>query len=201
MLTNDPLTSTDDSCASEQFHSVLPPPLVCTSNNTVDPNNTIDSNSTDSQGCFCKLTIRSGDSSVPTESSNQSAHIILTPNSDEDNLNGFKTTLAASITKIIECDDALREFDELRSILKEAKKSKNRPNNLKDKVVRYNMLTAKISLRILGRRTELDQAIKDFEQQYFMQHSKLPKREPTYIELLKERNYAKAALRAMNVSL
>ena len=116
MLTNDPLTSTDDSCTSEQFHSVLPPPLVCTSNNTVD------SNSADSQGCSYKLTIRSGDSSVPTESSNQSAHIILTPNSDEDNLNGFKTTLAASITEIIECDDALRKFDELRSILKEAKK-------------------------------------------------------------------------------
>ena len=95
----------------------------------------------------------------------------------------------------------MREFDKLRSILKEAKKSKNRPNNLKDKVVRYNMLTAKISLQILACRTELDKAIKDFEKQYFMQYSKLPKRKPTYMELLKERNYAKAALRAMNVSL
>lgn len=62
------------------------------------------------------------------------------------------------------------------------------------------MLTAKISLQILGHTTKLDKAIKDFERQYFMQHSKLPKREPTYMELL-ERNYAKAALRAMNVSL
>ena len=98
MLTNDHLISVDDSCTSEQFHSVLAPPSVCTSNNT---------DSTDSQGCSNKLSIRSGYSPAPTESSHQSAHIILTPNSDEDNLNGFKTTLAASITKIIECDDAL----------------------------------------------------------------------------------------------
>ena len=95
----------------------------------------------------------------------------------------------------------LSEFDDLRSILKEAKKSKNRPNNLKDKVVSYNMLTAKISLQILARRTELDTAIKAFEHQYFMQHSKLLKREPRYMELLKERNHAKSVLRAMNVSL
>lgn len=140
---------------------------------------------------------------MPTESSyHQSAHIILTPNSEEQhNVDGLKTTLAASITNIIDSDATLREFDEFRFILKEAKKSKSRPHNLKDKVVRYNMLTAKLSLQILARRTELDTAIKAFEQQYFNKHSKLPKYEPTCMELLKKRNNAKAALRAMNVSL
>lgn len=139
-------------------------------------------------------------SPAPKESSHhQSTHIILTTNSEEHH-DSFKSTLAASIANIIECDATLREFDELRSILKEAK-SKNRPNNLRDKVVRYNTLTAKLSLQILARRTELDTAIKAFEQKYFIEHSKLPKREPAYMELLKERNYAKAALRAMNVSL
>ena len=42
-------------------------------------------------------------------------------NSDEHHVEGLKT-LAASITKITECDDTLREFDNLRSVLKEAKK-------------------------------------------------------------------------------
>lgn len=66
----------------------------------------------------------SGDSPVPTESSLQSTHIVLTASSDEHHIEGLQTTLAASITKIIQCDETLREFDNLRSILKEAKKKK-----------------------------------------------------------------------------
>ena len=127
-------------CTPEQSHLILP---------TAPPSDRVESNSTDFQG-------PEGSINSP-ESSHQSAHFILTANSDKNNVDGFKTTLAASIAKIIEYDDTLREFNELRSVRQRS------PNNLKDKVVRYNMLTAKLSLQILGQRTERDTIIKAFE--------------------------------------
>jgi hypothetical protein len=203
--TNPPTLQDDDVLPSdlslahtEESHSVLP--LLRKSKDTAAEG--LEITSINSPGCSYQPTQSSFHSPALTESSlhHQSDHIILASNS-EHNVDGLKTTLAASITNIIDCDATLREFDELRSVLKEAKKSKSKPHNLKDKVVRYKTLMAKLSLQILGRRNELDTAIKAFEHQYFAKYSKLPKREPTYTELLKKRNYAKAALRAMNVSL
>ena len=121
----------------------------------------------------------------------------------DDHNSELKTTLAASIWKVLKGDDhIIREFDELRSTLKEAKKNKSRKNNLKEKVVRYNTLAAKLSLQVLARRTQLDEAVKEFEHQYFLKHGQLPKHNvSSYTELITERNHAKVALRTLNISL
>ena len=103
-------------------------------------------------------------------------HMVLTHSNDHDS--ELKTTLAASIQKVLKGEDQIiREFDELQSILKEAKKDKGRKNNLTEKVVRYNTLAAKLSLQVLARRTKVDKAVKEFEHQYFLKHGQLPKRD------------------------
>ena len=141
-----------------------------------------------------KSTLATSDACLPT-------HMVLTHSDDHDS--EMKTTLAASIQKVLKGDNhIIREFDELRSTLKEAKKNKGRKNNLKEKVVRYNTLAAKLSLQVLARRTQLDEAIKEFEHQYFLKHGQLPKRDVcSYTELITERNHAKVALRTLNISL
>jgi hypothetical protein len=96
--------------------------------------------------------------------------MVLTHSDDHDPQ--LKTTWAASIRKVLKGDDdIIREFDELRSILKEAKINKGRQNHLKDKVVRYNTLAAK---QLLARRTQLDDAVKESEHQLFLKHGQLP---------------------------
>ena len=75
----------------------------------------------------------------------------MVPTHSDDHDSELKTTLAASIQKVLKGDNhIIREFDELRSTLKEAKKNKGRKNNLKEKVVRYNTLAAKLSLSSVG---------------------------------------------------
>lgn len=81
------------------------------------------------------------------------------------------------------------------------KNTRCRPNNVKDIVERYKMLSAKISIQVLAKRTQLDDAVKRFEQQYFLKHGQLPKGDLSYSELLKERNHAMAVLRTLNISL
>ena len=117
--------------------------------------------------------------------------MVLTHSEDHDS--ELKTTLAASIRKVLKGDDhIIREFDELRSILKDAKKNKGRNNNLKEKVERYNTLAAKLSLQVLARRTKLDEAVKEFEHQYFLKHSGLPKRDvPSYTKLITQKKPCK----------
>ena len=66
---------------------------------------------------------------------------------------------------------------------------------------RYKELSANISLQVLAIRTQSDNAVKKFEQQYFLKHGQLPKHDPSYNDLIKERNHAKAVLRALNISL
>ena len=131
-------------------------------------------------------------------------HLLLTTLDEPEPglLSNLKTTLAASISRLVKDDqNLLQEFDGLRSKLKEAKKNKGRQINLKEKVERYNLLSAKISLQVLAKRTQLDEAVKKFEQEYFLKHGQLPQRDLSYIQLIKERNNAKAVLRTLNVSL
>ena len=87
--------------------------------------------------------------------------------------------------------DLLKEFDELRSTLKEARKTRGNPNNIKDEVERYKVLSANISLQPLAKRTQLDNAVKKFEQQYFVKHGQLPKCDPSYNGLIKEKKSCK----------
>jgi hypothetical protein len=127
-------------------------------------------------------------------------HLVLTTIDEHDS--DLKTTLAASIGRLVKGDEhLLKEFDQLRSTLKEAKKTRDRPKNMKDKVERYKVLSAKISLQVLGKRTQLDDAVKKYEHHYFLKHGQLPKSDPSYADLIKERNHAKAILRTLNISL
>ena len=71
-------------------------------------------------------------------SSNSPTHFVLTTFDEHDD-SDLKTTLAASISKLVKGDEnLLKEFDELRSTLKEAKKTTDRPKSMKDKVERYS---------------------------------------------------------------
>ena len=80
--------------------------------------------------------------------------------------------------------DLLKEFDELCSTLKEARKTRGNPKNIKDEVERCKVLLANISLQPLAKRTQLDNAVKKFEQQYFVKHGQLPKCDPSYNGLI-----------------
>ena len=77
-------------------------------------------------------------------------HLQLTTFDEPERLSSnLKTTLAASISRLVKDDDTLlHEFDELRSTLKEAKKNKSIQINLKEKVERYKVLSAKITLQV-----------------------------------------------------
>ncbi len=144
---------------------------------------------------------RSPENTPSSSSAYSPTHVVLTTFDEHDN-SDLKTTLAASISRLVKVDEKiLKEFDELRSTLKEAKKTRYRPKNLKDKVERYKVLSAKISLQVLAKRTQLDDAVRKYEHQYFLKHGQLPKRDPSYTDLIKERNLAKGVLRTLNISL
>lgn len=69
---------------------------------------------------------------------------------------------------------------------------------MKGKVERYKGLSAKFSLQALAKTTQLDNAVKKIEQQYFLKHAN----SPSVIHLtMKGKNHAKAVLRALNISL
>ena len=77
-------------------------------------------------------------------------HLVLTT-FDEHCDSELKTSLAASISRLVKSDEhLLKEFDELCSTLKKAKKTRCRPKNMKDMVERYKMLSAKISIQVLA---------------------------------------------------
>ena len=121
-------------------------------------------------------------------------------NREENPTPGLSTTLASSISKVL--GGTLREFDQLRHALKDAKKSKNKRANIKDQVSRYNNLTATLSLKVLARKTNLDKRLKELEHEHFKKHQRLPGRHNSlYTELLSQRNHAKAILRNLNIGL
>ena len=123
-------------------------------------------------------------------------------NIEEHTAHGMKTSLASSILELLDDDDGiLREFDELRFRMKELKSNKKKHVSTKEKM-RYKSLAAQLGVKLLLKRTELDQNIKDFEYQYFKKHNTLPDRNgAAYNRLLSSRNRAKAALRNLNIDL
>lgn len=71
---------------------------------------------------------------------------------------------------------------------------------MNDKVERYKVLSAKVSLQVLAKRTQLDDAIRKYERQYFLKHGHFPKHNPSYTDLIKERNLAKGVLKTLNIA-
>lgn len=54
-----------------------------------------------------------------------------------ENCDGFKTTLATTISRVLKDEVIVREFDDLRSTLKEAKKTKHQRQNLQEGIAKY----------------------------------------------------------------
>ena len=134
-----------------------------------------------------------------TDSSSSYIHLTVQPTDT-----GMKTTLAGSISSILKSDNTeLKRFDELRFSLKEAKKKKGKLCNMKKMVSSYNTLSAKIGHQILSKKTELDERIKDIEDQHFRKYSRLPSKSSNalYSNTLSKRNQAVVILRKMNISL
>jgi hypothetical protein len=122
-------------------------------------------------------------------------------NIEEHTAHGMKTSLASSILEMLDDDGMLREFDELRFNIKEQKNNQKKHVSTKEKM-RYKSLAAQLGVKLLAKRTELDQNIKEFEHQYFKKHNTLPDRNTAaYNRLLSSRNRAKAALRNLNIGL
>ena len=77
-------------------------------------------------------------------------------NIEEHTAHGMKTSLASSILELLDDDDGiLREFDELRFRMKELK-TKKKHVSTKEKM-RYKSLAAQLGVKLLLKRTELDQ--------------------------------------------
>ena len=85
---------------------------------------------------------------------------------------GLKTSLGASMVKVIGHDSTIQEFDELCSKLKELKRSKTQKK--REAVKRYKHLSSLLSARVLAKRTQLDGQIRDLEHQHFITHGKVP---------------------------
>ena len=112
---------------------------------------------------------------------------------------GIKTSLRASLVKVIGYDNTVHEFDELRSKLKQLKREK--ANKKKEVIQRYKHLSSLISARVLAKRTQLDAHIRDLEHRHFITHGRVPDRDESYAHSLSVRNSAKAVLRNLNVDL
>ena len=112
-------------------------------------------------------------------------------NTEENPTLGLHTTLASSICKVLgDIDDTVREFDELRYALKNAKNKgtkdgKNKRLNMKDDVSTYNHLKATLCSKVLAKRTSFDRRLKQLEHEHFKKHHRLPDRSNSvYAELL-----------------
>ena len=86
--------------------------------------------------------------------------------------------------------------------MKEIKNKKQKDASTKENILRYKSLAAQLGVKLLAKRTELDQKVKEFEYAYFAKHSTLPDHNnAAYNKLLSSRNHAKAALRNLNINL
>lgn len=98
-------------------------------------------------------------------------------------------------------DDNLKEFDQLRHLLKDAKRTKRICPNLKEKITRHNQLAAQLGLKVLSRKTAIDEKIKDVEHHHFQVNGHLPNKQTNadYSKLLSEKSLAKTILRNLNL--
>ena len=125
------------------------------------------------------------------------SHIVI--EMEPSQTHGIKTSLGASLVKVIGYDNTVHEFDDLRSNLKQLKREK--ADKKKEVIQRYKHLSS-LSARVLAKRTQLDAHIRDLEHQHFISHGRVPDRDnESYAHSLSQRNSAKAVLRNLNVDL
>ena len=100
--------------------------------------------------------------------------------------------------RLIGLDESLVKFDELRFMLKAAKKAGSHVH-MKTSVSEYNELVAKFKSKIKLMKSELAAKIKQLEQKYFQQNGTLPHKNSgsQYYKLLKDRNLAIAILKTI----
>ena len=193
----DPLTQSSHTLTDPQSSHTLTDPLTQSSHTLTDPQSS--HTRTDPQS-----------SHTLTDPLTQSSHTLTDPqSSDFDSVpftviavypensttNGFKTTLASSIFKVLGDDCRVREFDDLRFSLK------NQQSSL-DKVKRYETLIAEIGSKLLSERTRLDQEVGSFEHAYFSTHGRLPDhKSDRYKKLLSNRNHIKTLVRYLDIKL
>ncbi len=72
----------------------------------------------------------------------------------EDVNGGLKTCVGNHMKKVLECDDDLIAFDELRFTIKEARK--RRSNIQRNIIAKYNKLAAMLGTRVLRKQSQFD---------------------------------------------
>ena len=109
----------------------------------------------------------------------------------------MKTSIGNLINCLLGLDEDLVRHDDLRFKLKETKKAGKRMHQ--KSISEYNALVAKFKPKIMLVESERAAELKQLEKQHFQQHGNLPTKTKgsQYSNLLKERNVAKAILRAM----
>ena len=107
----------------------------------------------------------------------------------------YKTKAAILISKVVQHNPALQEFDILRNSLKSKKMNKQKPTLSEQE--RYELLLAQLHTAVTSSKSVLKQNILKFENEYYTKHGVLP-REEEYSHLRKSLNLAKKLLIAWN---
>ena len=109
---------------------------------------------------------------------------------------GLKTSLGNCMKKILECDDELTSFDELRYYIKNSNVSVQ--SHL---IKKYKAMAASLGRKVLRKQSEYDKQLREIERCHFLEHAKLPNKTTNteYSRTLKDRNIATAILRNLNI--
>ena len=145
------------------------------------------------------------DNLTTTSSDNQTnpdiPYAVIDVSPEEPEGNGFKTSLATSVSKVLGNTPTVKEFDQLRFDLK------RQSNNLHDrgtkhKIMQYQQTTANLGSQLLAKRSRLDRDVNALEKTFFDQHGTLPDHNNDhYKKLLSQRNCVKTIIRYLNIKL
>ncbi len=141
------------------------------------------------------------DSTTP-ENVGEEETIIEIPTLESHNtLEALKTTLASSMSRVLGRTRDVLAFDELRYELKQAKKSKTALTNFKQLLDKHDNYLAKLTSLILKAETLTKEQIRQYENDFFFSHAKLPSTEKNsdYAQLISSRNHARTILRSLKV--
>ena len=109
--------------------------------------------------------------------------------------------MATAISKAIGTDETVRRLDEIRATLKSLKLKRVRLT--KQQIEDHDQLMASIQSKVLRRKSELKESIKDCELKFQQQHSKLPSQheDEHFAKLYKDLRYIKWLLTTWDVQL
>ena len=128
-------------------------------------------------------------------------YAVIDVSPEEPEGNGFKTSLATSVSKVLGNTPTVKEFDQLRFDLK------HQSNNLHDrgtkhKIMQYQQTTANLGSQLLAKRSRLDRDVNALEITFFDQHRTNPDHNNDhYKKLLSQRNRVKTITRYLNIKL